>query len=78
MPRLSAEEWRDLFTRVERDAFHLELRDSYDAAGEHTRFGRWLGGEHESYEQVSAWFAGWTDLVRAPVRVLRRHGRRTT
>ncbi|MFI6298837.1 DUF6879 family protein [Nonomuraea sp. NPDC050790] len=62
---MTVEEWRVLFDAFERDAFHLELRDSYGVAGEQSRFGRWLAGERQSHAEVAAWFADWTDKVRA-------------
>lgn len=64
---LAADEWRELFDDFRKDAFHLELRDSYGVAGEATRFGRWLAGERQSYEEVAAWFSDWTDKVRAAI-----------
>lgn len=65
---LAVEEWRDLFADFQTDAFHLELRDSYEVAGEVTRFRRWMAGERESYEDVAAWFRDWTDKVHAATR----------
>jgi hypothetical protein len=65
MQWLSTEEWRVLFASFRRDAFHLELRDTYGVAGEASRFSRWLAGERQSYEEVAAWFSDWTTKVRA-------------
>lgn len=65
MQWLSTEERRELFTRFERDAFHLELKDFYGVVGEAKRFQRWLAGEPETYEEVADWFQDWTEKVRA-------------
>ncbi|MFB7718417.1 DUF6879 family protein [Nocardia sp. NPDC056100] len=46
----------------EREAFHLELQDSYDSPEENDVFRRWLeGGPEDDYE----WFEGWLSTVRA-------------
>ncbi|NNH69822.1 hypothetical protein HLB23_08070 [Nocardia uniformis] len=44
-----------------REAFHLELRDSYDSPGENEAFRNWLeGGSEDNY----GWFQGWLSTVR--------------
>lgn len=44
-----------------REAFHLELQDSYDSPGENEVFRNWLeGGPEDDY----GWFQGWLSTVR--------------
>jgi hypothetical protein len=55
-------EQRDkLLDAVRRDAFHLELKDSYQAACEEGPFARWRRGEPDDF----AWHEPWRNRVRA-------------
>ncbi|MCF3107109.1 hypothetical protein IPZ58_37000 [Streptomyces roseoverticillatus] len=49
----------ELFRSLERDAFHLELRDHYGSSVEDTPYARWQRGEPDDY----AWLAPWTALM---------------
>lgn len=60
MELISSAQRNQLFESYERDAFHLELRDSYSVPGEASPFTSWQRGEPED----PAWFEPWTQLVR--------------
>jgi hypothetical protein len=47
-------------TFVERNAFHLELKDAYATAIEEGPFARWLRGEPDDY----AWLQSWESRIR--------------
>ncbi|MFE2993559.1 DUF6879 family protein [Nocardia sp. NPDC059246] len=49
----------DLLRSCKREAFHLEVLDSYAEPYEHEPLRRFLAGEPDDY----AWFQSWTDLV---------------
>jgi hypothetical protein len=57
---LSYEEFRGLFGRFEREAVHLELRDSYGTAVELPHMAKWAAGEPDDLE----WLRPWCDQVR--------------
>ncbi|MEU1526335.1 DUF6879 family protein [Nocardia rhamnosiphila] len=52
--------FHDLFREAKREAFHLEVQDSYHAEG-YAPLRRFLAGERDDYE----WFQPWLDHVRA-------------
>ncbi|WP_040864996.1 DUF6879 family protein [Nocardia exalbida] len=49
----------DLLRTCKREAFHLEVLDSYAEPNEHEPFRRFLADEPDDY----AWFQPWTELV---------------
>lgn len=49
----------DLLRTCKREAFHLEVLDSYAEPYENEPFRRFLAGEPDDY----AWFQDWTDLM---------------
>ncbi|PPJ39877.1 hypothetical protein C5E45_01775 [Nocardia nova] len=53
----------DLLRTCKREAFHLEVLDSYVEPGESEPLQRFPTGEPDDY----AWFTPWTDLVRETV-----------
>ncbi|WP_280272663.1 DUF6879 family protein [Nocardia wallacei] len=53
----------DLLRTCEREAFHLEVLDSYAEPGESEPFRRFLADEPDDY----GWFEPWTDLVQETV-----------
>ncbi|QDP82110.1 hypothetical protein FOH10_28655 [Nocardia otitidiscaviarum] len=53
----------DLLRTCKRDAFHLEVLDSYAEPHEHEPLRRFLAGEPDD----CAWFRPWTDLVQETV-----------
>ncbi|WP_433628370.1 DUF6879 family protein [Nocardia sp. CA-120079] len=55
--------WPDLFGRCQREAFHLEVRDTYAVPNESEALRRFLDGEPDD----NAWFEPWGELVRATV-----------
>ncbi|MGK5549490.1 DUF6879 family protein [Streptomyces sp. URMC 127] len=50
----------ELFRSLERDAFHLELRDHYGSPVEETPYARWQRGEPDDY----VWLEPWTTLMK--------------
>ncbi|MCQ8769142.1 DUF6879 family protein [Streptomyces telluris] len=50
----------ELFRSLERDAFHLELKDHYGSPVEDTPYARWQKGEPDDY----AWLEPWTTLMK--------------
>lgn len=60
MELLQGEAFDALFSGFERDAFHLEVQDTYDTPEESGPFQLFLSGEHDDF----AWFQPWLDLVR--------------
>jgi hypothetical protein len=48
-----------LFRDFERDAFHLEVQDSYHTPDEPGPFDLFLTGQHDGFD----WFQPWLDLV---------------
>lgn len=60
MQLLRGNPWPDLFGQCQREAFHLEVRDSYAVANESEPFRRFLDGEPDD----NAWFEPWGRLVR--------------
>ncbi|RKS76381.1 hypothetical protein BZB76_1736 [Actinomadura pelletieri DSM 43383] len=61
---LSYEEFNALFTRFDREAIHLEMRDSYGTEIELPHMAKWAAGEPDDLE----WLRDWCDLVREGVR----------
>jgi hypothetical protein len=60
---LTYEEFTALFTRFDREAIHLEMRDSYGTAVELPHMAKWAAGEADDLE----WLRPWCDEVRANV-----------
>lgn len=60
---LSYEEFTGLFTRFDREAIHLEMRDSYGTAIELPHMAAWAAGEPDDLE----WLRPWCDQVRRHV-----------
>ncbi|MFW5421006.1 hypothetical protein J0910_30775 [Nocardiopsis sp. CNT-189] len=60
MTLISPAERNELLSKAEHDAFHLELKDSYQTANEEGPFARWKRGEADDY----AWFQGWLERMR--------------
>jgi hypothetical protein len=68
---LQGEDFDALFRDFERDAFHLEVEDTYDTPEESGPFHLFLAGQHDDF----AWFQPWLDLVQEATdtgRVIRR------
>ena len=61
---LSYEEFDALFDQFEREALHLEMRDSYGTEIELPYMAKWAAGEPDDLE----WLRGWCDLVRDATR----------
>ena len=61
MVSISYEELKDLFTSFQREALHLEMRDSYGTAAELPHLARWQAGEPDDTD----WLQPWLDTVRA-------------
>ena len=59
MELISSAEPNQLFESLERDAFHLELRDDYAVPGEESPFASWQRGESTDF----SWLAPWTRLM---------------
>ncbi|MFI6869027.1 DUF6879 family protein [Nocardia sp. NPDC050406] len=55
------EDFLKLFHEAEREAFHLEVQDTYETPEESEPFRRFLEDEHDDYE----WFRPWLDHIRA-------------
>lgn len=71
MELLQGEAFDALFRDFERDAFHLEVQDTYHTPEESGPFHLFLTGQHDDF----AWFQPWLDLVRNATqagRVIRR------
>jgi len=60
---LNYEEFTALFTRFDREAIHLEMRDSYGTAVELPHMAKWAAGEADDLD----WLRPWCDEVRANV-----------
>ncbi|NEW38194.1 hypothetical protein GV794_18645 [Nocardia cyriacigeorgica] len=60
MRLLNGNPWPELFGQCRREAFHLEVRDSYAVANESEPLRRFLDGEPDDHE----WFEPWARLVR--------------
>lgn len=61
MELITSEQRDELITNfVERDAFHLELKDVYATAVEDGPFAKWLRGEPDDY----AWLKPWQTRIR--------------
>ncbi|MCP2315328.1 hypothetical protein APR12_000658 [Nocardia amikacinitolerans] len=58
-PKDEPELWQKLFRELERDAFHLEVRDSYAVPNESERLRRFLAGEPPLDTRTP-----WQDLMR--------------
>lgn len=59
MQLLTGNPWPELFGQCQREAFHLEVRDSYAVPSESAPFRRFLDGEPDD----NAWFESWGRLV---------------
>jgi len=55
--------WPDLFGQCQREAFHLEVRDTYAVPNESEPLRRFLDGEPDD----NAWLKPWEQLVKATV-----------
>ena len=64
MELLTADQWAALFTRCQRSAWHLEMRDSYAVAEEAEDVAAWRAGEW-TRERDAAKRGDWLDLMRA-------------
>lgn len=60
MELMTPQQRDQLLGTVRRDAFHLELKDHYEADYEHDPIARWLRGEPDDH----AWAKPWLDRVR--------------
>lgn len=58
---ISYEELKGLFTSFQREALHLEMRDSYGTAVEIPHLAKWEAGEPDDLDWLQPWF----DTVRA-------------
>ncbi|HET9253631.1 MAG TPA: hypothetical protein VFO16_00325 [Pseudonocardiaceae bacterium] len=66
MDLITSEQRDELITTlVERDAFHLELRDTYAAATGDNPFAKWLRGEPDDF----MWFQPWQARIRNATQV---------
>jgi hypothetical protein len=61
MEQVSYEQFDAWFTRFEREALHLEMRDAYGTEVELPHLRKWLAGEPDDTEWLQPWF----DLVGA-------------
>ncbi|OBA62173.1 hypothetical protein A5780_19125 [Nocardia sp. 852002-20019_SCH5090214] len=61
MQLLKGDPWPELFGQCRREAFHLELRDTYAVPTESEPLRKYLAGEPDDH----AWFQPWSDLMRA-------------
>lgn len=57
---VQGEEFEDLFRQAEREAFHLEVLDTYETPEESEPFRKFLAGESDDHE----WFQPWLAHVR--------------
>ncbi|GAA4232003.1 hypothetical protein GCM10022254_30760 [Actinomadura meridiana] len=64
MKLMTPEERDELLGTFKRDAFHLELKDSYGAAYEDAPLSRWLRGEPNDF----TWLQPWLERVRHATR----------
>jgi hypothetical protein len=58
---ISYEDLTGLFTSFQREALHLEMRDSYGTTAEIPHFAKWEAGEPDDTDWLQPWF----DTVRA-------------
>jgi hypothetical protein len=58
---ISYEELKSLFASFQREALHLEMRDSYGTAAEIPHLAKWEAGEPDNTDWLQPWF----DTVRA-------------
>ncbi len=70
MEKISRLEFRSLFSAY-RNAFHLEMRDTYQVAEEDEPFRKFLAGEPDNLDWLASWFAHVRDARRAGVTVQR-------
>lgn len=74
MQRVTGEYRDSLIAGFQREALHLEMRDTY-AAADHSRFRRWLAGEEFDPAEEAEWWRPWRGMMsrhRDADRVLRR------
>ncbi|WP_433663685.1 DUF6879 family protein [Nocardia sp. CA-128927] len=64
MQLLTGNPWPDLFGQCQREAFHLEVRDTYAVPNESEPLRRFLDGEPDD----NAWFQPWGRLVQETTR----------
>jgi hypothetical protein len=65
MDSITYEEFDALFTSFQREALHLEMRDSYGTAVEIPHLRKWEAGESDDLDWLQPWF----DLIRAGTQV---------
>lgn len=66
MELIPSEQRDELITTfVQRDAFHLELKDAYATAVEEGPFAKWIKGEPDDF----AWLKPWQNRIRDATRV---------
>lgn len=61
MDSISYKDLTGLFTSFQREALHLEMRDSYGTAAEIPHLAKWEAGEPDDID----WLRHWFDSVRA-------------
>ncbi|MBV8828613.1 MAG: hypothetical protein JO108_05240, partial [Acidobacteriaceae bacterium] len=64
MDSVTDEEFDEHFTSFQREAIHLEMRDSYGTAEEIPHLRKWEAGEPDDTDWLQPWF----DLVRTGTR----------
>ncbi|MGI9004082.1 MAG: DUF6879 family protein [Pseudonocardia sp.] len=64
MDSISYEDLTDLINSFQREALHLEMRDSYGTAAEIPHLAKWEAGEPDDTDWLQPWF----DRVRAATR----------
>ncbi|MEV1245064.1 DUF6879 family protein [Nonomuraea sp. NPDC049750] len=57
MDLITPDQRDELFDTLERDAFHLELRDEYGVPRENAPFARWKRGERDDCAWMEPWLA---------------------
>ena len=67
MDSISHEGLKGLFTSFQREALHLEMRDSYGTAAEIPHLAKWEAGEPDETDWLQPWFG----TVRAGTRPVR-------
>jgi hypothetical protein len=65
MDSITYEEFDALFTSFQREALHLEMRDSYGTTDEIPHLRKWEAGEPDDLDWLQPWF----DLVSAGTRI---------
>ncbi|MFD6400132.1 DUF6879 family protein [Nocardia sp. NPDC060249] len=71
MQQLSDDGFAELFGRTTRDAFHLEVQDTYAVDLENGPYARWLAGEPDDYGWMTPWLDQVADLTASGATVRR-------